>query len=93
MWLFEKDKELHIMFGFIIAYFIFFGLILFTTLNPWVAFCVGAISSMIASAAKEIVYDKWLKKGVPNWKDFVAGCVGDFFFIVATSLLMLIGGI
>ena len=81
------------MFGFTIAYLVFFVLVLFTTLNPWISMCVGGFLSIFASAAKEIVYDKWLGKGVPNWKDFWAGCIGDGLFVVATSLLLLVGSL
>ena len=39
---------------------------------PWIA----ALLAFLVGIGKEIVYDKWLKKGTPQWRDLVADLVG-----------------
>lgn len=39
---------------------------------PWIA----ALLAFLVGIGKEIVYDKWLKKGTPQWKDVVADLAG-----------------
>jgi competence protein ComGC len=36
----------------------------------------GILSGVLISAGKELIYDKMMKKGNPEWADFGAGCIG-----------------
>ena len=38
----------------------------------------GAFAAILIGAGKEIVFDKWLKKGTPSLEDFIADIVGVF---------------
>jgi len=58
--------------------------------DKMIAIAVG----MAAAAGKEIVYDKWLGKGTPDFYDFTAGMYGAFaamfaWAIVETIILIL----
>ncbi len=48
-----------------------------------IAIAVG----MAAAAGKEIVYDKWLHKGTPDFYDFTAGMYGAFAAIFAWVII------
>ena len=71
-----KDKKMHLIFGFIIA--LVFGLI-----SP----ILGLITATIIGAAKEVIWDKLLKKGCPEYLDFFATCLGGLIAMVLISLL------
>lgn len=40
---------------------------------PW---WVAVPAVMLIGVAKEVIYDKWLKKGTPQWKDIICDIVG-----------------
>lgn len=40
---------------------------------PWWA---AALATLAAGAAKELIYDKWMKRGTAEWKDIVADLAG-----------------
>ena len=90
MWLFEKDKILHAIAGFTIAYIAYFFMVVVFTLNPWLSLLYAAVISVIASLAKELIWDKWLGKGVMNWKDFYAGCIGDGICVLTILFILLV---
>lgn len=72
-----KDKKLHILAG--IALAIIAGLL----------FCpiVGLVTAAVVGALKEIIWDWLLKKGTPEFLDFVATVAGG---VVGYALLRLI---
>jgi hypothetical protein len=60
------DKANHFIYGYLVFCFsqLFFGI---------------AISSLIVlavAAAKELIWDKYLQKGTPDWKDFLFTIAG-----------------
>ena len=61
-----RDKKLHLLSG--LALSILAGLL----------FCplIGLLTAAMAGALKEIVWDWWLKKGTPEFLDFVATVAG-----------------
>lgn len=63
----KKDKVLHWMFG-------FFGSLAvgMPLQNPW----LGLASGIVAGLTKELVWDLWLKKGTPEFTDFLATLIG-----------------
>ena len=65
--LFSKDKWIHFFAGNYIALFagVFFA-------NP----LIGFIMAVIAGAAKELAWDKLMKKGTPEFADFIFTAVG-----------------
>ncbi len=63
----KKDKVLHWMFGFFGSLAI--GLPL---QNAW----SGLASGILAGLTKELVWDLWLKKGTPEFMDFLATLIG-----------------
>lgn len=90
MWLFEKDKVLHLIAGFVIALLSYAFFMCIIPTFPWWCLLIGALTSALASVGKELVYDKWMGKGVFNWKDLWAGLIGDGAFALAAALLILI---
>lgn len=42
----------------------------------WKGAVIGGGISLGIGAGKELVYDKWMHRGVPSWKDFGADCLG-----------------
>jgi hypothetical protein len=66
-----KDKLLHFFYGTLIS----FGSIgLFGVYGLWI--------TVIVAAAKEIVYDWYLGKGTPDFKDFVITCLPALMFLI-----------
>lgn len=63
----QKDKILHFLAGLSIALFV--GLVLW---NPW----IGLMAGIVAGIAKELIWDLWLKKGTPEFMDFLATFLG-----------------
>ena len=72
-----KDKQKHLLAG--LALSILAGLL----------FCplIGLAAAAVVGALKEIVWDWWLKKGTPEFMDFVATVAGG---VVGYALLRLI---
>ncbi len=62
----QKDKQLHLLAG--LALSILAGLL----------FCplIGLATAAVIGALKETIWDWWLKKGTPEFMDFVATVVG-----------------
>jgi VanZ family protein len=52
---------------------------------------VAVTVGTLAAIAKEIIWDKWLKKRTPDFYDFVAGLigafVGTFIWIIADMII------
>lgn len=40
---------------------------------PWY---VSVPAVLLIGIAKELIYDKWMKKGTPQWKDIICDIVG-----------------
>ena len=73
----QPDKFLHLLVGFIIAFFI--GLI-----NP----IIGLVVAILAGIGKE-VYDKVSKKGTPEFLDFVFTAIGGILGFATVYILRL----
>lgn len=70
---FAPDKIKHIAAGLLIYSFLTF------VLNPYISIIV----TIIIGGAKEIIWDKYLNKGFPDWWDFIMTIV---FPIILFSL-------
>ncbi len=75
-----NDKLTHFLMGVSIS--LFFGLL--------ISSMAGLIFACLGGAAKELIWDKWLKKGTPELLDFISTALGGF---VIAILLKLIWGI
>ena len=66
------DKANHFIYGYLIFCFsqIFFSLIISTLIVS------------IVAAAKEVIWDKYLQKGTPDWKDFLFTIAGPIPIIL-----------
>ncbi len=70
----KTDKILHFLAGYAIV----------MTIGLWLPICgptVGIIAGVVAGAAKELIYDKAMRRGTPDWWDFIytgAGSVAAF---------------
>lgn len=80
-----RDKKMH--FGAGLALAIVAGVLLYPILTrvPWkwpqlFAFLgasgLGLLTAAVGGAVKEIIWDWLLKRGHPEWLDFVATCLG-----------------
>ena len=90
MWLLEDDKTKHFTIGAALTYIIYVVLLLTGMLNPWICVVFSFIISALISCLKEIVWDKIMGKGVPNWKDFYAGLLGDMVCTLGIVILLLL---
>ena len=90
MWLLEKDKAIHLCVGFLLSYVAYVVFILSATINPWLCLGISTLFSAIVSLAKELLWDKAMGKGVMNWKDFYAGCIGDAICMIVVGILILV---
>lgn len=81
----QKDKQLHLLVG--LALSILAGLFVYP-LVVWLSWSwlkvfvmMGAVGfglfvATVAGALKELVWDKWWKRGHPEWLDFWATALG-----------------
>jgi hypothetical protein len=42
----------------------------------WKTVLVGGCAGITIGGAKELIYDKWMHKGTPDWDDFIVTCLG-----------------
>ena len=82
----RQDVRKHVLAGFLIATIVSFlvGSIL---PNPKIAVWFGLGAAVLIGAAKELIYDLWMKKGTPDWIDFIGTTIGG---IVGTILAFVI---
>ena len=78
----RKDLILHALAGFLIAL-----LACFISGNFW----IGLSASVITGAGKELIYDKWLKKGTPDKDDAFAtawgGLTGCWVWLMIVNVI------
>lgn len=62
----RKDDLLHIL----------FSVIIMTVLKLLLPCWIAAILTMLVGILKELIWDKWLKKGTPEWRDIASDIIG-----------------
>lgn len=62
----RKDDLLHILFSVII-------MTVLKLLLPW---WIAALLTILIGILKELIWDKWLKKGTPEWRDLLSDIIG-----------------
>lgn len=62
----RKDDLLHILVSVII-------MTVLKLLLPW---WIAALLTILIGILKELIWDKWLKKGTPEWRDIVSDIIG-----------------
>ena len=73
----EQDKKLHFALSTFIS-IVFIGIAEILNVSVW----WGFLAVVLILAGKEIVYDKLLKKGTPEWMDFLFGLVPAIFILL-----------
>ena len=64
--LLQRDKQLHMASSALI--------VLLTA--PFLGIAAGTLLSLFVGSCKELVWDKWLKRGCPDIEDMIADCIG-----------------
>ena len=82
-WLLKTDKLLHVIAGLLMPQV--FYLILVLMLNNILALIISFVLSVLIGGAKELLYDKYMKKGNCDIYDFIATCIG-----IAVECILLI---
>ncbi len=84
-----KDKLYHLIAGFFICIlgWLFYPLISLIPFVGWVARLFSPILfafllAALVGALKELVWDKWWKKGTPEWLDFWATVLGGLIGVI-----------
>ena len=72
-----QDKKLHFALSTFIS-IVFIGIAEILNVSIW----WGFLAVVLILAGKEIVYDKLLKKGTPDWMDFIFGLVPSIFILL-----------
>lgn len=62
----RKDDLMHILVSVII-------MTVLKLLLPW---WIAALLTILIGILKELIWDKWLKKGTPEWRDIVSDIIG-----------------
>ena len=78
--IFKQDKLKHLLTG------IGIGLVFGVQFSP----LIGLIAAAIVGALKEIIWDWLLKKGTPEFMDFLATALGGA--IAYTAIKLILGG-
>ena len=76
--IFKQDKLKHLLAG------IGIGLVLGVQFSP----LIGLIAAAIVGALKEIIWDRLLKKGTPEFMDFLATALGGAIAYMAIKLIL-----
>lgn len=82
----QQDKLLHFIANAIITFFIFVIFSFFT--SSIISLASAFVISLLVATAKELVWDKALKKGVCNFKDFIWGFFGTLFESISIIILL-----
>lgn len=69
------DKLLHFFYATLISFVLI-------NIDSWIGFFIA----LLIFIAKEIIYDKWLKKGTPELLDFIYGAI-PAILILLTKIL------
>ena len=73
----KRDKVYHFVAGIIIAV-LSISALKFTELNMlW-----AVVPVILIGAAKELIWDKWMKRGCAEWMDFVWTCIGGILTVL-----------
>lgn len=83
----EADKLLHFIAGMVIFMALFRVFAIFMPMRC--SYLISYFISVLASYAKEAIYDRRMKKGVYNIKDFYAGVFGTTTALVLDLLLLI----
>lgn len=83
----KADKLLHFIAGMLIFMLLFRIAVIFMPMRC--AFIISYFISVLASYAKESIYDRRMKKGVYNIRDFYAGLIGSTVALVLDLLLLI----
>lgn len=62
----RKDDLLHIL----------FSVIVMTVLKLLLPCWIAALITLLVGILKELIWDKWLKKGTPEWRDLMSDIIG-----------------
>ncbi len=73
------DKKLHLIIGALI-------MLLFAPIN----ILLGSILVVVLGLGKELIWDKMLKRGTPDAKDFIATCIGGMIALIYVVILNII---
>lgn len=52
------------------------SLVIVLALQIVIPFWIAILVSLLIGIAKELIWDLWLKKGTPQWKDIICDLVG-----------------
>lgn len=85
----KADKLLHFIAGMVIFMVLFRIFVIFMPMRC--SYLISYFISILASYAKEAIYDRHMKKGVYNIKDFYAGVFGSTTALCLDLLLLLMG--
>ena len=85
----QSDKLLHFIAGMAIFMLLFRIFAIFMPMRC--SYIISYFISILASYAKESIYDRRMKKGVYNLKDFYAGVFGSTVALCLDLMLLLMG--
>jgi len=84
----QKDKLQHMLVGIVISQIIAILCVLF--LPIWTSLLISLAISTTVMYGKELVWDKWMKKGTYNIKDFYAGLIGIGYGVLTSLFYFLV---
>lgn len=71
-----RDKKDHVLLGVFIGYPLqIFGLIIDSLIGTSIWFLIATAIALLIVGAKEVIHDWLLKKGNPEWWDFIASAI------------------
>lgn len=62
------------------------SLILYAVLEAFMPIWIAALVTLAVGFIKELVWDKWLKKGTAEWRDIIADVVGILLVVLIVIL-------
>jgi hypothetical protein len=84
----RRDYKLHDIAGATIAFIVLLAFTLFAKGDPYnYGVGVACLAVFIIGAGKELVWDKWLHKGTPEWYDFFCTIRGGWMMIFGYKII------
>ena len=80
----RRDYNLHFWYGALISLFAIFILIVLGFETKFIGFALASLAGLL----KEVVWDAMMKKGTPEWLDWLFTSLGGLFMDIGIHLIL-----
>lgn len=84
---YRVDYLAHLLAGITLGEFAFTIVHIFS--GSLIYYIIAALIVLFIIFAKDVIWDKWMKKGTFEWADIIIGCLGLLMVIIQWLLLLI----